>query len=440
MLPETRYAEGPEGLVAFQTFGRGSIDLLVSTPWAWNIEIMWEQPLVERFFNRLATFSRVIVYDKRGTGLSDPVPLGAMPTIEEWTDDIGVVLDAAGSERAALLSLNESSFMGILFAASHPERATALVIVDGAASVARKEDYPAGLPEHFVEKAADYFRARDYAETLAPSHIADDGFVAWMKRLYRFGTAPSAREKIFRNSYVWDVRAVLDTVRVPTLVIHRAEERYYLVGHGRYLAEHIDGARYVELPGADHHFYAGDQEAILGEIQAFLTGVRGDPDFDRVLATVLFTDIVSSTDRAAELGDRRWRTLLDAHDRLIEAHISQYRGRRIKTTGDGVLATFDGPARAIRCALALADEIGQRLGVEIRAGLHTGEIELRDHDIGGIAVALAARVMAEAGPGQVLVSGAVPPLVAGSGLEFDDLGSRVLKGVPGEWRLHAVKP
>jgi class 3 adenylate cyclase len=223
-------------------------------------------------------------------------------------------------------------------------------------------------------------------------------------------------------------------------VIHRAEERYYLVGHGRYLAEHIDGARYVELPGADHHFYAGDQEAILGEIQAFLTGVRGDPDFDRVLATVLFTDIVSSTDRAAELGDRRWRTLLDAHDRLIEAHISQYRGRRIKTTGDGVLATFDGPARAIRCALALADEIGQRLGVEIRAGLHTGEIELRDHDIGGIAVALAARVMAEAGPGQVLVSGAVPPLVAGSGLEFDDLGSRVLKGVPGEWRLHAVKP
>jgi len=227
---------------------------------------------------------------------------------------------------------------------------------------------------------------------------------------------------------------------VPTLVIHRTDDRYYLVGHGRYLAEHIADATYVELPGADHTYFAGDQETILDEIQAFLTGVRGAPDVDRVLATVMFTDIVSSTDRAAKLGDRRWREALDVHDRLVQAHIDQFRGRRIKTTGDGVLATFDGPARAIRCARAIGDEVRRKLGIEVRAGLHTGEVELRDSDIGGIAVALAARVMAEAGASEVMVSSTVKDLVVGSGIEFEDRGAKQLKGVPGEWRLYAVKP
>jgi class 3 adenylate cyclase len=244
---------------------------------------------------------------------------------------------------------------------------------------------------------------------------------------------------MFRNGFSWDVRSALGAISVPSLVIHHAGNRYMPVGHGRYMGEHIEGATYVELPGADHAFYAGDQGAILDEIQGFLTGVRGSPDIDRVLATVLFTDIVSSTERAAELGDRRWREALDVHDRLVQAHIEQFRGRRIKATGDGVLATFDGPARAIRCTRAIGDEIRRKLGIEIRAGLHTGEVEIRDDDIGGIAVALAARVMAEAGSGDVLVTSTVKDLVFGSGIEFDDRGTHALKGVPGEWRLYAVK-
>ncbi len=436
--PETQFAAGPEGQVAYQVFGEGPIDILFSPAWGWNIVAMWEEPRIERFFRRLASFSRVIVFDKRGTGVSDPVPLGALPTIEEWTDDISVVLDEVGCERAAVIGANESSFMGILFAASHPERTRALIVIDGAACVARKEDYPPGLPSHLVERVAEGFKRRDWAPLITPSAADDDEFRRWYKRFALLFTAPSAAERIFRSSYSWDVRSALPTISVPSLVVHRTGNRYYLVGHGRYMAERIEGATYVELPGSDHAFFAGDQDAILNEIQAFLTGVRGEPDIDRVLATVLFTDIVSSTDRAAELGDRRWREALDAHDRLVHEHIEHFRGRRIKTTGDGVLATFDGPARAIRCARAIGDEVRRKLGIEIRAGLHTGEVELRDDDIGGIAVALAARVMAEAGSGEVVVSSTVKDLVVGSGIEFDDRGLHELKGVPGEWRLYAV--
>ncbi len=439
MQPETQFAAGPEGQIAYQVFGEGPIDVLFAPPWAWNIEVMWEEPRIERFFRRLASFSRVIVYDKRGTGVSDPVPLGALPTIEEWTDDIGVVLDEVGSERAAVIAANESSFMGILFAASHPERATALIILDGSACVSQKDDYPPGLPLHLLDRAFEWFKGRDWATLVAPSLAKDDKFRRWMRRFGRLSLAPSFLERLVPSTLAWDVRSVLPAISVPSLVLHRVGNRYYLVGHGRSMGEHITGVAYVELPGADHAFYAGDQDSILDEIQGFLTGVRGSPDIDRVLATVLFTDIVSSTDRAAELGDRRWREALDAHDRIVRSHVEHYRGRLIKTTGDGVLATFDGPARAIRCARAIGDEIRETLGIELRAGLHTGEVELRDDDIGGIAVALAARVMAEAGSGGVLVSSTVKDLVVGSGLEFDDRGAHELKGIPGEWRLFAVK-
>ena len=439
--PETMFAAGPEGQVAYQVFGEGPIDLLFVLPWLWNIEVMWEEPRIERFMKRLGSFSRVIVFDKRGTGVSDPVPLGALPTLEQWTDDIPAVLDAAGSERAAIIASDEGVQMALVFAAAHPERSTALVSIDGAACYLRRDGYPAGLPVELIDAAVDVVTGPergDWGSLRTPSLIGDEHYRRWYSRFMRLSAPPSAMARMFRNGMDWDVRAVLSAIRVPTLIAHHAENKYMRIGHARYLADHIRDARLVELPGADDGFWAGDQEALLDEIQGFLTGVRGSPDIDRVLATVLFTDIVASTDRAAELGDRRWREALDAHDRLVRSHIEHFRGRRIKTTGDGVLATFDGPARAIRCARAIGDEVRRKLGIEIRAGLHTGEVELRDDDIGGIAVALAARVMAEAGPGELVVSSTVKDLVVGSGIEFDDRGMHELKGVPGEWRLYAV--
>ena len=449
MKPETLYADGPDGDVAYQVLGEGP-DALFVPPWAWNIDVMWEEPRIERFIRRMASFRRLIVFDKRGLGMSDLVPRGALPTIEAWTDDISVVLDEVGSDGAAVITASESSFMGILYAASHPERATNLVIVSGASCVARKDDYPYGLPAHRVDKAVAWFASFDPAPLIAPSDAADERFRTWSQRFARSTSPPSARdgggprarrfsEELTRSTQVWDVRAVLPTISVPTLVLHRADDHYYLVGHGRYMAEHIPNASYVELPGDDHVFYAGNQDQILDEIQGFLTGSRGSPDLDRVLATVLFTDLVASTDRAAVLGDRAWRRTLDEHDTLVAEAVERFRGRRIKTTGDGVLATFDGPARAIRCAGEIGEDVRRRLGIEVRAGLHTGEVELRGDDIGGIAVALAARVMAAAAPNEVLVSGTVKDLVVGSGIEFEDRGSRALKGVPGEWRLFAVR-
>ena len=439
MQPETLFAGGPEGQVGYQVFGDGPIDVLFAFSLS-NIEVMWDEPRVERFFRRLASFSRVIIFDKRGTGISDPVPLGALPTIEDWADDIGVVLDAVGCERAAIVGAGMGSVLAIVFAASHPERATALIVLDGFACGPQKEDYDPGLPPHLVDLAVEWAKQGDWAPLLAPSIAEDEQFRRWMRRLARLAVSPTMSERIFRYGLVsLDVRSALPTISVPTLVLHRSRNRFLHVDHGRYLGEHIKGATYLELPGDDSEFYAGDQEAILDEIQAFLTGVRGEPDIDRVLATVLFTDVVASTDRAAELGDRRWREALDVHDRIVYGYIEHFRGRRIKTTGDGVLATFDGPARAIRCARAIGDEVRRKLGIEIRAGLHTGEVELRDDDIGGISVVLAARVMGEARPSEVVVSSTVKDLVVGSGIEFDDRGSKRLKGVPGEWRLYAVR-
>jgi class 3 adenylate cyclase len=439
--PQTHFAAGPEGQVAYQIFGSGSLDLLFLPPWIWSIEVMWENPRIERFLKRLAGFSRVIVYDKRGTGVSDPVPLGAIPTIEQWADDIGVVLDAAGCQRAAIVANMEAVQMALIFAAMHPERSSALVTLDGAACYLRHDDFPIGMPEKLVDRNVQLVMSMgaEWPRFFAPSLAEDTEFKTWFARFRRLAVAPSLGPLIFRTGHYWDVRAALPAITVPTLVIHHTDNQYFHVDQAHYLASQIRDAKLVQVPGVDGHFYAGDQDASLGEIEAFLTGERTLPEEDRVLATVLFTDIVNSTKRSAEMGDKKWREALDAHDKIAASQVGRQRGRLIKTTGDGVLATFDGPARAIKCACALGDEIREKLGLEIRSGLHTGEIELRGKDIGGIAVALAARVMSEAGPLEVVVSSTVKDLVVGSGIEFDQRGRQSLKGVPGEWRLYLVR-
>ena len=440
--PETRYARSKDGHVAYQVVGDGPLDLVFIPSWASNVEVMWEEPSIARFFPRLSTFSRVLCFDKRGTGVSDPVPLAALPTLEQWMDDVRTVMEAAGSKRAALLGTHEGGQMAILFAATYPERTSALILVDTCARHVRDVDYPWGLPADrvpgFLQRLEQVWGTGSYLDIFAPSVAHDERFRRWFARSQRLSSGPRAAATMHAAYLERDLRGVLPSIRVPTLVLHRTGNRYIRVGHGRYLAEHIPGAKYVELPGEDHLVMVGDTETMLGEIEEFLTGVRPLPESDRVLATVLFTDIVTSTERSAQLGDRRWKDLLDQHDTLIRPELERHRGRLVKNTGDGILATFDGPARAVRCAQAIAASV-KSLGIEVRAGLHTGEVELRGEDVTGMGVNIAARVMDAAGPGEVVVSSTVKDLVAGSGLRFADRGIHDLRGVPGEWRLFAVE-
>ena len=440
--PETRYARSEGGHVAYQVVGDGPLDLVFIPSWASNVEVMWEEPSIARFFPRLSTFSRVLCFDKRGTGVSDPVPLAALPTLEQWMDDVRTVMEAAGSKRAALLGTHEGGQMAILFAATYPERTSALILVDTCARHVRDVDYPWGLPADrvpgFLQRLEQVWGTGSYLDIFAPSVAHDERFRRWFARSQRLSSGPRAAATMHAAYLERDLRGVLPSIRVPTLVLHRTGNRYIRVGHGRYLAEHIPGAKYVELPGEDHLVMVGDTETMLGEIEEFLTGVRPLPESDRVLATVLFTDIVTSTERSAQVGDRRWKDLLDQHDTLIRPELERHRGRLVKNTGDGILATFDGPARAVRCAQAIATSV-KSLGIEVRAGLHTGEVELRGEDVTGMGVNIAARVMDAAGPGEVVVSSTVKDLVAGSGLRFADRGTHDLRGVPGEWRLFAVE-
>ena len=438
--PETFFAGGPEGQVAFQVWGRGSVDLLLVPPWSWTIEVMWEQPRIERYLRRLGTFCRVIAFDMRGTGVSDPVPLGALPTLEQWTDDVRVVLDAADSQQAAIMGTLEGAQMALLFAGLHPERTRALIVFDGASCYRLRDDYPIGLPEHLLAKAGEVMdEPRTRFALSLPSFVGDQAFETWWEHFQRLALPPSSLGQMFRHGTQWDVRAALPAISAPTLVMHHADNRYIFASGGRYIAEHIDDAVYREIAGADTLFFAGDQDDSLGEIEAFLTGTRSAPEHDRVLATVLFTDVVSSTRRAVQLGDDRWHDLLDLHDRLAADQVTRFRGRMIKNTGDGILATFDGPARAIRCAAQISESV-QTLGIEVRAGLHAGEVELRGDDIGGIAVHTAARVMGHAGPGEILVSDTVKDLVVGSGIEFTHRGEHELRGLEGRRRLYAHLP
>ena len=449
MQPETRYAKSGDVNIAYQVLGDGPFDLVLVPGWASHIEHQWEEPSFARFLRRLASFSRLIMFDKRGTGLSDRVSISELPTLEQRMDDVRAVMDAVGSERAALMGVSEGGPMSVLFAATYPQRTAALVLYGTMAKGYADQDYPWALPREAVESNLAAMEkewgierewGHPYALNLfAPSRLNDQRFQEWWAKWGRLAASPGAAIALGRMNMEIDVRHVLPTVRVPTLVVHRKGDRACWVGGARYMAERIPDAKYVELPGDDHFPVVGDADAVLDEAQEFLTGVRPAPDPDRVLATVLFTDIVGSTERAADMGDRRWRDLLDSYYALARRDLGRFRGREVKTTGDGFLATFDGPARGIRCACAISDEAG-RLGLPIRAGLHTGECEIMGEDIGGIAVHIGARVATMAAPGEVLVSSTVKDLVAGSGLRFEDRGSRTLKGVPEEWHLFAVEP
>jgi pimeloyl-ACP methyl ester carboxylesterase/class 3 adenylate cyclase len=438
--PQTRYAKRSGVAIAYQVLGDGPVDVVWEPPWISNIELYWEEPSASHFLNRLASFSRLIMFDRRNTGSSDRS--GMAPSLEEQVDDLRAVMDEVSSERAALVGASEGGSQCVMFAATYPERVSALVLYGTNACFGWSEETPSGWTEKnramLLENVRKNWGTALGIEAFAPSRAEDENFREWWARLLRLGASPDAAIANLHVAFAVDVRAVLPAVRVPTLVIHRTEDRMVRVENGRYLAEKIPGARLVEVPGADHFPFVGDTEVVLDEIEEFLTGTKGSPAHDRVLTTVLFIDIVDSTRKAAVLGDHRWTALLDSYDQLVRRELDRFRGIQVKTTGDGTLATFDGPARAIRCACVLRDEL-RALGLELRSGIHTGEIELRGADIGGIAVHIASRIMAQAEPGAVVVSGAVPPLVAGSGIQFEERGEHELKGVPQPWRLCSVK-
>jgi class 3 adenylate cyclase/alpha-beta hydrolase superfamily lysophospholipase len=436
-----RYARNGNVSLAYDVVGDGERDILVTFGWIGSFQSALEHPAHARWLQRLASFGRVIMWDKRGTGLSERMPADRLPTLEERMDDMRVVMDAAGSERAAAVGISEGASLSAVFAASHPDRVTSLVLIGGFARTLADDDYEWGAPR----ETAAAFRRRmeeswgDNAGLLklwAPS-VADDPMAQehWNRTMV-FGATPATATAWLEMVEDTDIRATLPAINVPTLVLHRTDDRIVHVEHARYMAEHIPDARYVELPGCDHLWWIGGDD-LLDEIESFLTGTTTAFEPDRVLATVMFTDIVDSTSRAAELGDRRWRDLCDAHDREVRRLLERYRGREVKTLGDGFLATFDGPGRAIRCASDLREAV-RSVGLEVRAGLHTGEVELSGDDITGIAVNIGARVGAQAGANEVLVSQTVKDLVAGSGLEFEDRGEHDLKGVPGPWRLWSL--
>lgn len=442
MPPEVRYAQSGEYNIAYQVIGDGPRDLILNHGWISNVDTFWEQPLWTRFFERLASFARVIQFDKRGTGLSDWVPVHELPTLEDRMDDVRAVMDAVGSETAALYGYSEGGSMCALFAATYPERTTALIMEGAYARRLWAPDYPYGVTNEQAQGFLDMVRTGwgqgAGLDVRVPSLASDQRFRDWWNRWQRQEASPAAALAIIQMALDVDIRRVLPAIRVPTLVLHRTGDRAVTVELGRDLAGRIPGAKYVELPGIDHMpCVGGSAEATLDEIEELLTGVRHAPEPDRVLATVLFTDIVGSTEQATALGDRRWLEMLARHDTAVRQELVRFRGREVKTTGDGFLATFDGPARAVRCASAIVQAV-RPLGLEIRAGLHTGECELVGDDVGGIAIHMGQRVSALAGPGEVLASSTVRDLVAGSGLAFEPRGEHALRGLPDQWRIFPV--
>jgi class 3 adenylate cyclase len=440
VAPETRYARAGDVHIAYQVVGDGPVDVVYVPPQLQQLEHLWAEPRVAAFFDRLSRFARLILFDRRGTGLSDPI--AARTTIEDTMEDLTAVLDAVGSERPALFAQAEGAPMAILYAATHPDRTRALVLYAGMARMTGAPGYEwPGTPAEREARIADIFAQwgdGGRIELIAPSHVGDVALRRWFGKLERLSASPGALRLLFDIAGETDVRDVLPSIQVPTLLLHRRDDHVIDVRHSRHLAAHIPGARYVELEGIDNLVVVGDSERILAEIETFLTGTHTPPEPERVLATVMFTDIVGSTETAARLGDRAWRDLLARHDELSRAQLARFRGRPVKSLGDGWLATFDGPARAIRCALELREAM-RELGVELRAGLHTGECEAIGEDVGGLAVHIGARVGALAAPREVLVSNTVKDLVVGSGIDFADRGEHALKGVPGTWRLWAAQ-
>jgi pimeloyl-ACP methyl ester carboxylesterase len=437
--PETRYAHSGSVSIAYLVAGKGPADLVFVPGWVSHIEYAWEEPNLAPFVERLASFSRLIFMDRRGTGLSDPVE--RLPTMEERMDDLRAVMDAAGSERAFLFGISEGGPMCSLFAATWPKRTAGLVLCNTTARFMVAQNYSWGFNqqqvERFLARCQTEWGTGVSAKVFAPSKAGDEEFQKSWGRFERRAVSPSGIVKILAMALDTDVRDVLPSIQVPTLVIHRRGDPVLPAEGGRYLAEHIPGARLIEVAGDDHFPWVGDTDSILDPIEQFVTGTRRAPRIDRVLATVLFVDIVDSTRHLSERGDRAWRDLLDRFYEILRQEIERFKGREINTTGDGLLATFDGPARGIRCAQAMSVEV-HRLGIEIRAGLHCGECELVGDGVAGIAVHIGARVAEKAAPGEILVSGTVKDLVAGSGIPFSDRGTHELKGVPGEWRLYAA--
>ena len=439
MDASTSYADSGDLKIAYRTYGEGEIDLVIVPGFVSHVELIAEHPIPARFMRRLSNFARVITYDKRGQGLSDRP--ADPPTLENSMDDLHAVLDATASDKAVVIGVSEGGPMSMLFAATHPELVSSLILYGTYAKMVEGPDYPSGAPDSALDRWGELMR-RDWGGPVgvhlwAPSMDDDPDFAEWWGRLLRQGTSPAGAIALVDLYRELDVRPVLSSISAPTLIVHRSDDKIVRVAQARYLAEHIRGARYVELPGIDHLVWVGDQDAILAEVEEFLLGSHRGPDPERALATVLFTDIVGSTEKGAELGDRRWRDLLERHDAIVRRQLEVHRGREVKTMGDGFLATFDGPARAIRCAAAVRDELAA-IGIEIRVGIHTGEVELVGDDVSGMAVNIGARIGSLADSGELLVSSTVRELVVGSGLEFDDRGPYTLKGAPGEWRLFAV--
>jgi class 3 adenylate cyclase/dienelactone hydrolase len=439
VAPTTRYAQSGDSSIAYQVVGEGPFDLVVARGWVSHLEVQWELPIQRRWLERLASFSRLILFDKRGTGVSDRVAIESLPTMEERVEDMLAVLDAAESERAAVVGFGEGGALAALLAAAHPERATALALyelfISGYGTPGMDEAIRGSYP---FGDAADADTSQAGLEKIAPSLAGDPAFRDWWARLTRLAATPATVEALRRMDAELDVSAALPAINCPTIVLHRVENPNADEAALRAAAAAIPRGRYVELPGRDHLPYAGDADALVDEIQEFLTGTRGEAVVERILATVLFTDVVGSTEKAAELGDRRWSELLEAHRAVVRRELELHRGREVDVVGDGFLAAFDGPARAIRCAVAVA-EASASLGAPVRAGVHTGECELVEGRVAGIAVHIGARVAARARAGEVLVSRTVKDLVAGSGIEFAPAGSHELKGVPGTWEIHRVE-
>lgn len=439
---EIRYAKSDSVNVAYRVTGSGFVDLVFIGGWISHLEVGEEDPGLARFDAWLRRFARLVEFDKRGTGLSDRVPDDQLPTMEERMDDIRAVMDAAGLERASILGFSEGGALAMLFAATYPERTTSLVLWGSHASMVRRSDYDWGMTEQDVDRATaaylDRWGTGVGLGAFAPSRAGDPATRRWWGRFQRMAASPGAAVALLRMNAQIDIRGALSAISAPTLILHRRDDMVVSFGHAQYLAEHISGARLVAFDGSDHWPWIGGQtDEIVEEIEEFLTGVRAAPEPERALATVLFTDIVGSTERAAEVGDTRWRELLARHDAMVRTELARHRGSEIKTVGDGFLATFDGPARAIRCACAIRSN-ARDLGLDVRAGIHTGECELIGQDIGGIGVHIGARVASLAQPSEVLVSRTVTDLVAGSGIEFEPRGEQKLKGVPGEWALFSV--
>ncbi|MGH2596988.1 MAG: adenylate/guanylate cyclase domain-containing protein [Actinomycetota bacterium] len=451
-MPETRYAMTADGVhIAYQVVGDGPVDILFVLGWVTHIERMRTEPRFARFFTRLASFARVLMFDKRGVGLSDRVSEDRLPSLEVRMDDARAVMDAVGSERAAVLGVSEGGPMAMLFAATYPERTIALIVYGTSACWNNAPDYPYSVPgEDRDRELQEWGERRDrlwgtkelaseyLAESFAPALAHDEPTITWLADYMRNAASPGAVNALSQMNRAIDVRSALPSIHVPTLVLARDSDLDYGVMETKWLAEQIRGARFVSFPGDEHLFVMGRQEDLLDEIERFVADVHGEEaDLDRVLATVMFTDIVGSTERAAELGDKGWRELVERHHGVVRAMLGRFRGKEVDTAGDGFFATFDGPARGVRCARAIGEAV-QDLGMEVRAGVHTGEVETISGKVGGIAVNIGARIASLAAPSEVLVSHTVRGLVSGSGLAFEDAGEHELKGVPDRWRLYRV--